>query len=240
MLRFAAEHRLVLAEHVAALLGASERSCTARLRALCANDLMSGRTVFHRQPAIYQVTRQGLATIGSALAPPKLDVGCYLHDAGIAWLWLMAHANAFGPMHEVLSERRMRSWDGGPEGRREPLGVGLGGVGPRGRPRLHYPDLLLRGADAGTIAIELELSDKGRARREQILAGYGADSRVDLVLYLVARASLGRAIRSSAARLWVSSRIHVQLFTWGRTLQTHANALTRPARARSLEAEGVR
>src|SRR5437660_1348058 len=88
VLLFAAEHRLVLAEHVAALLGTSAGAASGRLRALCSAGLLARRTVFHRQPACYQTTRQGLAAIGSSLPAPRFDVAGYLHDAGLAWLWL--------------------------------------------------------------------------------------------------------------------------------------------------------
>ncbi len=90
------------------------------------------------------------------------------------------------------------------------MGVRLGGTGPGGRERLHYPDLLLVTPDGRRIAVELELSAKGTARREKILAGYGADARIDAVLYLVDRPVLATAIRSSARRLGISHHVHVQ------------------------------
>jgi hypothetical protein len=83
-------------------------------------------------------------------------------------------------------------------------------VGPGGRPRLHYPDLLLVTPEGHRIAVELELSSKGRARRDRILAGYGADARIEVVLYLVEQTALARAIQSSARRLGISSLVHVE------------------------------
>jgi hypothetical protein len=88
--------------------------------------------------------------------------------------------------------------------------VRLGGVGPSGRERLHYPDLLLIDPGGRRIAIELELSSKGRGRREKILAGYAADARIDVVLYLVRDRRVGRAIQASARRLGIGPLVHVQ------------------------------
>jgi hypothetical protein len=108
----------------------------------------------------------------------------------------------------------MRSQDGKDARQLDPFGVRLGGVGPGGRARLHYPDLLLVGPGGRRIALELELTSKGRARRERILAGYAADGRVDSVLYLVDRAATGRALRTSAARLGIGTRVQVRAARW--------------------------
>jgi hypothetical protein len=64
------------------------------------------------------------------------------------------------------------------------------------------------------VAVELELSSKGRARREGIIAGYGADPRVDAVLYLCDTTAVQRAIRSAAARVGVAPLVHVQRLRW--------------------------
>jgi hypothetical protein len=159
------------------------------------------------------ITRAGLSLIGSSLPPPDLDLRVYAHDVGVAWLWLAARNGTFGALAETVSERRMRSHDARRDSDPrppEPLGVRLGGVGPRGQERLHYPDLLLRTADDRRIALELELSAKGRTRLETILAAYGADPRIDGVVYLVDKAAVARSVTAAARRLGVSSRLHIQ------------------------------
>ncbi len=210
LLSFVAEHRLVLSTHVQALLGTSPSAASARLRALASEGFLSYDRVFSREPPFCQIRRKGLAAIGSDLPPPRIDLACYRHDVGAAWLWLAARSGTFGPIREVLGERRMRSADGAPDRRGEPHGVRLGGVGPHGRERLHYPDLLLITPAGGRIALELELSSKGRTRREKILAGYASDSRIDAALYLVEDPSIARSIKDSARRLGISDRVHVQ------------------------------
>lgn len=207
---FVAAHRLVLAAHVQALLRLSGAAAYARLHSLSAGGFLSHRRVFHGQPGCYQVTRTGLALIESDLPPPRLDLRSYRHDVGVAWLWLAARAGTWGPMRQVLAERDLRSHDGKPDRRDEPFAIRLGGVGPGGRERLHYPDVLLVTTDGRRIALELELSSKGRARRERILTGYAVDRRIDAVAYLTDDVSVARAVRTSAAGLGVGDRVHVQ------------------------------
>jgi hypothetical protein len=216
LLRFLAAHRLALADQVHALLGISAAAASSRLRLLSRSGLIRTETVFHRQPACHLITRTGLAAIGSELPPPRLDLRGYRHDVGLGWLWLAARAGTVGPLSEITSERQMRSRDGVAQaaGEPAPFGVKLGGVGPGGRDRLHYPDLILSTASGHRVAVELELSHKGRARRERILASYGAERRIDAILYLVDDPAVASAIRGSAARLGLSDIVHVQRFRW--------------------------
>lgn len=210
LLEFTAEHRLVLSAHLEVLLGISDHAARARLRALTGAGLLVRRAVFERGPAWHQIARPGLAVIGSSLPPPREDLRSYHHDVGVAWLWLAARDGAFGPLEEVVAERRMRSCDAGRDPGAEPLGVRIGGAGPRGGERLHYPDLLLRTADGRRLALELELSPKGHARLEGILAGYGADRRVDRVVYVVESKALANRIASAARRVGVSDLVFIQ------------------------------
>src|SRR5437763_4384909 len=84
LLRFMAEHRLLLTDHAAALLGISAPAAQARLRALAKAGFVQTRVLFHRRPAFHQITRQGLALVGSELPPPRMDVRGYDHDVGVA------------------------------------------------------------------------------------------------------------------------------------------------------------
>jgi hypothetical protein len=224
LLEFAADHRFVQPEHVQALLGISGAAAVARLRALCGAGVLIRERWFHRDPASYRIAKGGLSLIGSELPPPRVDLRAYEHDIGVAWLWLHARRGTFGPLREVLAERQLRSRDAAGLGAKagpapawaqdamgEPFGVRLGGVGPGGRERLHYPDLLLTTSDGRRIALELELSAKGRTRRERILAGYGADRRIDGVVYLVENPAVGRSVSASARRLGIDDRVQVQL-----------------------------
>jgi hypothetical protein len=214
LLAFAAEHRFVLSAHVRALLRDSGHAADERLERLCRAGLLVEKTVFHDHPPTYRSTRKGLDAVGSKLTAPNIDHGRYDHEVGAAWLWLAARHGAFGPMREVLGERRLRSRDAREDGPTEPLAVRLGGLGWGGRERLHYPDLLLVDSSGRRIAVELELSSKGRERREKILAGYASDARFAAVLYVVESPQLARSIRTSAARLDIPRLVHIQQVRW--------------------------
>jgi hypothetical protein len=210
LLEFMAAHRLVRADHVRTFLGVSARVADARLRALRKAGLVVRDVVFSRTPATHRITRDGLAAIGSSLPVPKRDLRTYSHDLGVAWLWLAARDGAFGELRQVIPERELRSRDG--VGRRSdpPLAVNVGGFGPAGQERLHYPDLLLVTPEGHRIAVELELSAKGRGRRERILEGYACDGNTDVVLYLVKDWRIGAQVQASARRLGIAPMVHVQ------------------------------
>jgi hypothetical protein len=189
----------------------------------------------------HRITRRGLETIGSELPPPQGKASMYWHDVGVAWLWLAARAGAFGPIAELVSERRMRCADGAADPLAEPFAVRLGGHGPGGQARLHYPDLLLATADGHRVAIELELSGKKRTHRERILSGYSFDRRVDAVVYLVDNPAVARAVKESISRLGLSSLVTVQRFAWDPAIRppgrgAAARDVGRPARHATVEA----
>jgi hypothetical protein len=226
LLEFASEHKLFLVDHAAALLGMSPDAVGRRIRALVADGSLHQDRPFDKQPACYQITHRGLGAIESALGAPRaVDRAHYRHDVGLVWLWLAARAGVWGELSALVSERAMRSTDrslqisdaardAAAAGQR--FGVRLGGTGPAGRERLHYPDLLLVDRDGRRIAVELELSAKSPPRREGILAGYAIDPRIDVVLYLVDRPAVARSVRGSARRLGISDLVHIQRVKWGK------------------------
>ena len=161
----------------------------------------------HRGPTWHQITAAGLRAAGSDLPAPRgFDLATHRHDAGLGWLMLAAQRGAVraGAARDLRATNALAA-TAGPSDRAQRFGVRLGGVGPGGRDRLHYPDLVLVTRSGHRVAFELELSTKEVARRERILAGYAADRRIDAVVYLVrARGggpgdrALGRADGDSA------------------------------------------
>ena len=217
-LALAAEHRLILAAHVAVLLGSSEEAADRRLRRLVASGhLRADRPLSTAR--WYQIERRGLTAIGSRLPRPRAaDTAGSDHDIGLAWLWLAAHRGAFGATRAIHSERRMRSEDGRPRSQAigpERHAVRLEGVGPYGGERRHYPDLMLETGTGHRVALELELTAKGRRRTEAILGGYAFDQRVDAVLYLVTNPGTGKAIARAAAAVGIPDMVHVQRVAFG-------------------------
>jgi hypothetical protein len=216
LLEFAAEHRLVLAGQVGALLGISTDAASGRTRTLADAGYLEADRKLHGEPSYYQVTRQGLRAIGSDLPRPRrADLALYRHDVGIGWLMLAARAGVVGPWREIIGERRMRSHDPRADPGSDPFGIRMGGPGPGGGPRLHYPDLLMTTGSGHRVAFELELTSKSRRRREDILAAYAADARISVVVYLVDDPAVGRALRTSVQRLDISSLVRVQAVRWG-------------------------
>lgn len=219
MLAFAAEHRFLIAAQPAALLKVSVGAAEARLRALAGAGYLDRDRKLNGEPATYGITRAGLRAIGSRLPVPKpVNLAAYDHDLALAWLMVEAERGRFGPLRAIVSERRMRSEDGAPAppgGHRH--GVRLGGTGPGGRERLHYPDLVIVAETGHRIAFELELTGKPRVRREGILTGYAADRRIDRVVYLVTDRRVGRDIQRSAARIGIPELVRVQPVVAGRT-----------------------
>jgi hypothetical protein len=218
LLRFMAQHRFVLADHAAVLLGVTPVTAQRRLEKLADGGYARRAAVFRGRPPMHLITTTGLRAIGSTLPTPTVDLHNYEHDLGLAWLWLTARRETFGPLSEIFAERTLRSRDGAAERgtltseshERELLGVRLGGTGARGRERLHYPDLLLRTSDGRWVALELELSTKGRTRLESILAAYGADPRIAGVVYLVETPAVARVVERAARKVGVPDLIHLQ------------------------------
>jgi hypothetical protein len=214
LLRFAAEHRFVLAAQGARLLQRSVPSIQRSLSRLRAAGLVRSESMFRHEPTAYRVTQTGLTAAGSELRPsPALDLAAYRHDVGLAWLDVAARRGLFGEVSEVIAEKRMRSEDrradrpAGTPRHGVPLGSGVG-------PRLHYPDLVLVTGSGHRVAFELELSTKAPARRERILAAYAADPRIDTVVYLVPTHAAGDAIARSAARAGAGDKVGVRRFAW--------------------------
>jgi hypothetical protein len=217
LLAFAAEHRFVLAAQVALLLGASDATAGARLRRLGRAGYLRRVRELHRGPAWHQITAPGLRAISSELPAPRgFDLATHRHDAGLGWLMLAARAGRLGGVRRVVSEREMRSGDGRASAAEPCYGVRLGGVGPGGRDRLHYPDMVIVTDTGHRIAFELELTTKEPERRARILTGYAADPRIDTVVYLVDRAAAARAIERSVRRLGLRELVAVREVTLGR------------------------
>jgi hypothetical protein len=213
VLRFAAEHRTFLADHVRALLDISAAAADKLLVELHDAGLLERREVYAHQAALHWITREGLAAVDSPLKRPAFTSSAYEHDVGVAFLWLAAHDGTFGPVGAVLSERSLRSSDARRDAGKPPLAVRVGGFGRAGRERLHYPDLLLVDPQGRQIGLELELTDKARP-------GAGASSAPTPPIRGSTRSSIwsragGSATRSPPRRPGWASTIGSTSNSWG-------------------------
>lgn len=212
LLEFASHHRLILASQAALVLQVDLDDAEVRLDALRDAGLIRDARGESCPFPGEQITGAGLRSIGSPLrAPRQGSASGYHHDVGLGWLWLAARSGAFGALRGVVSERHMRSHDRRrDEEWAQQFGVRLGGVGPAGHERLHYPDLVLKTASGRRVALELELTGKPSIRLNKILAGYAADPRIDAVVYLVEKPAVAAKVGRAAARMGISDLVHVQ------------------------------
>jgi hypothetical protein len=211
LLEFVAAQRFVLAAHVREWLGVSEAFAYRRLSRLAGVGLLNYQRIFHAQPGCYLITNGGLAVIDSALPRPSIDLRTYGHDLGVVWLWLGAREGRFGCPDRLLSERLMRSCEQGGDGAAvERFGVPVEGYDRSGRPRIHYPDVLVVAPDGGRVALELELSLKSRHRLERILVGYGGERRLRCVVYVTHSRSVANAVQGVAASFGLGDLIDVR------------------------------
>lgn len=218
ILSFCAEHRFVLAPHVALLFDSSVAAASRRLATLAGAGYLNRERRYRAEPHAYWVTRSGLGAAGSDLGSPRaLDPALYAHDVGVAWLAAAAHRGAFGELVRITCERRMRSEDrraAEPEARHGIRCAAAGGWSQGRGPGLHYPDLVVVTASGQQVALELERSVKGIARRERILSAYACDPRLDAVVYLVETEAARRALLGSARRVGLDDRLRVHSYRW--------------------------
>ena len=139
-------------------------------------------------PPWYQIRPSGLDAVASDLRPPRrLDLRSYEHDVGVAWLWLSrarrqvraapgGDRRAAAPLADGRHDRTAR---------RRAAGSGWAASAPAGASGCTTPICCSSRPSGRRIAVELELTSKGRGGAEKILAGYAADARIDAVLYLV-------------------------------------------------------
>ena len=210
LLAFIAAHPFVLAAHVQAWLGPCMSVCYRRLQALVDAGLLSYRRIFHAQPGCYQITNGGLRVASSVLPRPRIDLHTYAHDAGAVWLWLAAREGAFGRPRRLLSERELRHLDQLAEAYDEPFGLPIPGKDRHGRQRAHYPDVSVVLEDTAHVALELELSLKGRRRLEEIVLAYSLERRLRAVVYVTNRRSVAAAVREQAAAYGAGDLVDVR------------------------------
>ena len=180
-----------------------------RLRALAAGGFVRQEPIFHRQPSCYQITGKGLAAVGSGYRQPRLDLRCYRHDVGVAWLWLAARGGAFGPMRADL-ERRLRSLDAVGDRAAEPRRRAARRLRAGGRERLHYPDLLLVTGGGQRVAVELELTARDGPGARGSCPGTRPTRASTRSCTSSTEPAVARAIQPSARQLGISELVHVQ------------------------------
>jgi DNA-binding MarR family transcriptional regulator len=240
-----AQQRVAVLAQVAHWLGVTEATAGRRVAALHDAGLVERQRLFAGQSAAVRITEAGLKRINSPLGKPGRKLDEHRHDVGVGWVWTAAREGAFGELAEIVSERSMRSHDARldrmPRGERflednpATYAVGVGSMSTTGRLERHYPDLLLKSRAGRTVAVELELTSKGRRRLDKVMSAYAGDPRIDAVLYLVPDAALATKIREAAARAGIERSVHVRQVALGGVAGVDHSLARQPGRARDLD-----
>ncbi len=196
MVRWLGRLRFAEARHIAERFEMDERNAYRRLRGLVRLGLVAHRRVLHGQPGAYWATRAGLDAIGLLLPPAGVDIRTYEHDRLLVATAIRLEREFSRP--DVKTEREMRSRDAAPAQPR----YAVRRAGQLGRRGLHFPDLAVDGIDGRPLAVEVELTAKGRGRLDSIVAGYVAARHIVAVRYYAApaaKAGLERAISRAGA-----------------------------------------
>jgi hypothetical protein len=183
------------------------RNCYRRLRGLVELGMLEHERVLHARPGVYTATTDGLYAAGLRLPRARIDLRTYAHDVAAVWV-AVALEREFGP-DAVVTERELRSHDNGGRVDRPRYAVRLGAQ--RTRRGLHFPDLAVEREGANPIAVEVELTAKGRTRLDQIVAAYVRARHIAGVRYYAAPAALvavERAVaRAGAEELFVINEL---------------------------------
>jgi hypothetical protein len=213
---------MATAAQVADRFGLGRAVSYARLSGLVGLGLLEHTRIFHGAPGIYVATRRGLASVGLALPPARVDLRSYEHDLALSDL-VTRLEREFGD-EEIATEREMRAADS--PLRIAPLQLPRFAIplaGARGQPlltpaghcRLHFPDCTVVGISEpdSVVAVELERTPKGRARLRRILAGYVAARHIKAVRYYVVGERVLGLVESEIESLAARPLVSVQ--RWG-------------------------
>jgi hypothetical protein len=190
ILAWLSRQRFASAEQVGLRFAIGDNRSSRRLGELAAAGLLEREQPF-LAPSVYLVTARGLAVVRASLPVPRVDVRTFRHDRGVCGLvvgYELAGAT-------TVTEREMRAAEAAGSG---PYAARF--FGGSGRPRRHFPDLLVR-SGTGFMAIELELTPKRTRRLRSILRAYRRASHITRVLYLSDRRAVLAQLEQLAREL---------------------------------------
>jgi hypothetical protein len=203
IVRWIARQRFAEARQIGRRFAMDGRHTYRRLRGLATCGLLAHEWVLHGRPGVYLATRDGLSSVELALPPARVDLRTYVHDLGTAALAIELERE-FGA-DAIVTERELRSIDTAAQ---EPRYAVMRGHQTTRR-GLHFPDLAIEQPDSRPLAIELELTAKGRGRLDQIVAAYVRGRHIAAVRYYAAPAALP-AVQRAVSRAGADQLIHIR------------------------------
>lgn len=154
-------------DHIARKLNVKRPTAYARAQKLVLANYLIHERIFHNRNGVYRVTKKGVQASSDYLsAIRKINIGKYEHDIRLVDISFVI-AEKYPDVAEFVPERRVRH------------ALGYLGVGSRGH--ICDGELLLGEKKA---ALELELSSKGRMRRESIIRYYTKNIDYEEVWYI--------------------------------------------------------
>lgn len=203
MLRWINGHGFATIRQISCWMGVGYRTGQRRVQRLTEVGLLCHEWLMRRE-RIYWPTKLGISLCNDDLPPlGHIAAGTYNHSLQLIDLADSLVAKTGGTF---VPERRLRH------------DRGLAGVGVRG----HMPDGHLHLPARKPIAIELELSAKGRRRLAQIMRQYTADLSVGEVWYFAGSETLKRRLENAASH---HSMITVRPWPISSNSTTSANSL---------------
>lgn len=177
VLRWINSHGAVDISHVAAYLGITDKVAYRRMKKLVDEGLIWYTRFYYEQPGVYRVSQDGIKLSKDTLpALRKISKATLDHDLMVTTIsqYLLQKYQA-----KFVTERQLRQQ------------LGYKGVGQN----VHVSDGKLILPDK-TVAIEVELTLKGRARRDSILARYMTNFDYDEIWYFCRSGSVYKAIKN--------------------------------------------
>lgn len=165
-------------EHLMARFDMAESTAARRLRMLIADGLVDHQVVLYKRPGVYWATRRGLHWRGlTRMQVFSVTPGGYEHVWQLANVAVALESSL--PGWRAIYDREIKRLEAD-EGKL----IASVKVGASARSMLHRPDLLLVAPTGRLVAVEVELTDKGPRRLEQICRGWTRARHIDHVYYL--------------------------------------------------------
>jgi hypothetical protein len=198
LVRYVGRHGVVTMEQVMKAMGVGRTAAYRRVAACSEAGLLERLDLLRSEPSVLRATREGLRYAGLGLPFAVVSPSAVTHfiRCASAAEFLGKH---FG--HERILTEREIAFAEKIEGR--PLASAEVGHLPNGSPRLHRADLAAF-TDAGTLAVEVELTPKAPRRLEGIIRAWRRASCVEEVHYLCAPGithhTVKRAVEATGAK----------------------------------------
>jgi len=203
LVRYVGRHGAVTIEHVMAAMGVGRTAAYRRVAACAERGLLERIDLLRSEPRLLRATRDGLRYAGLGLGVAVVSPGSVDH-------WLRCATVAQELTREFGAEQVITERELGLAERIEghPIASAQVGLLPDGAARLHRPDLAVL-AQAGSIAVEIELTAKSPRRLERIIRGWRRAQWVKEVRYYCASGGARRAVERAVRRVRAEQRIEI-------------------------------